>query len=319
MWKSILAPKRLSPTVATMIIVLGTIANGLVPLFAKTLSNTGLPSSAIAFYRHLWVALLLLPALTFTSKKRSATFWAISGGVAAGVGGIAYLEALKSAPVATVGVIYMTSPLFTLLIVMIWLRQVPSWKSIFAGLLIVVAALIALSPASIGIDSLKPLLFSLLTPLTFGYAVVILSDKATRLAPLERSAGYAFGAVLGLLPLILSLNSSVAIPSRLADWLLILGIALVTFLLPILSYTVAAPFIGSARAAIVGSFELPVMFVVGWLAFGEQITLLQSVAGVLVIIAIWMTSSKPSEDLSEEADVESPPPSPKTTVPSKAL
>ena len=304
MWKSFFSPKRLSPTVATMMIVLSTIGYGLVPLFAKTLINAGLASSAIAFYRNLLPALLFLPLLTFAPKKRSGTFWSISSGLLIGFGGIAYVEALKSAPVATVGVIYMTYLLFTLLIAALWLRQIPPLKSIFAGLLIVVAAFIALSPASLGTSSLKPLIFSLLAPLSFAYGIIVLTDKAVQLAPLERVAAVAFGATLGLLPLILSLDSSVVIPSRLADWMLILGIAIVTKIFPTILYNIAGPFAGSARTAVIGSLELPVMFVVGWLAFGEPITLLQSLAGFLVIMAIWMTKAKPSKNLSEEVEVE---------------
>lgn len=111
MWNSeSLSPKQLNSTVATMMIALSTICFGLVPLFAKAMSNAGLASPTIVFYRYLLTALLLSPALTFAAQKRTATFWAISAGLSGGLGWIAYLEALKSAPVATVGVIYFQLP-----------------------------------------------------------------------------------------------------------------------------------------------------------------------------------------------------------------
>ena len=206
---------------------------------------------------------------------------------------------------ATVGVIYMTYPLFTLFIAALWLRQIPSRRAILAGLLIVVAALIALSPASMGSGSIKPLILSFSTPLALAYVIIILTDKTLQLTPLERLAGVSVGATFGLLPLILSLNSSAVIPSRLPDWGLVFGIAIMTRLLPSTLYMIAVPFIGSARSAIVGSLELPIVFIIGWLAFGEQITLLQTVAALLVITAILITSSKPSKkNPSEEVAVE---------------
>ncbi len=61
---------------------------------------------------------------------------------------------------------------------------------------------------------------------------------------------------------------------------------------PQLIYSTFAPMIGSAKAAIVGSVELPTMFIVGWLAFGEQITPLQFLSGALVVTAIAMTPTK---------------------------
>ncbi|MGB0389331.1 MAG: DMT family transporter [Ardenticatenaceae bacterium] len=303
MWKSMLSPKHLSPNVATMMIVLSTIGFGLSPLFAKALLNAGLASPAVVFHRYVLATILFLPALTFAPEKRTATFWAMSGGVAAGLGRIAYLEALKNTPVATMGLIYYTYPLFALLIAALWLRNFPPRRAIFAGVLTVVAASMAFSPTSVGIGGVQPLILSFLTPLTFGYAVIILSDKVTQLTPFERLAGFSFGAVLGLLPLILSLDSSVVIPSRLADWYTILGLAIMVYLIPNLLYIIAAPFAGSARAAIAGSIGLPTMFIGAWLTFGEPIVPLQFVAGLLVVVAIWMTRAKKSEnlDLSEEA------------------
>lgn len=318
MWKSMLSPKQISPTQATMMIVVSVIGFALVPLFGKTLSNAGLASSAIAFYRYALAGLLLLPALRLTSEKRVAIFWAMGVGFAMALGWITYFEALKTVPVATMGVIYMTYPLFTLLIATLWLRQVPSLRSILAGLLIVVAAFIALSPTSVGTDSFQALLLSFFNPLTLGLSLIIIADKLTDLSALEKTCLMAGGGALGLLPLILSLESSVLIPSRSADWMLILGISILTLLLPSFFYVIAIPIAGSTRSAIVGGIELPIVFVIGWLAFGEEITLLQSVAGVLVISAIWMTSVKPSEnlDVSEEVEVEKmmPPTSVKTSV-----
>ncbi len=302
MWKSILSPKELSSTTATIIIALVGVAFGFMPLFVKTLTNAGLASPAIVFYRYLLTTLLLSPTLMVTGEKRRQAFLAIGGGIAAGFGWIAYVDALKSIPVATVGVIFMTYPLFTLLISMLWLRKIPSFKAILGGVLIVVAAFITLSPASIGETSLKSILASFFAPLTFGYVVVVLSDKLPLLTPLQRAAGYASGATLGLLPLMLSLESSAIIPSRLTDWMIIFGLSTVGYLLPQVAYVIAAPFIGSARAAVAESTQLPMMFVVGWLGFGEQITLLECLAALLILIAISITPADPSETFSEEVE-----------------
>ena len=307
MWKSMLSPRQISPTMATLMIVLATMGFGLVPLFGRAMDNAGFAPLAIAFYRYLFATVLLLPVLSrlrWTGEKRSAIFWAVASGLLLAFGWIAYFEALKGVPVATMGVIYMTYPLFTLLIATLWLRQVPSFRSILAGLLIVIAGFIALSPTEVGTDNFQALLLSFLNPLALGLSVVVIAEKLAGLSTLEKTGLTTGAGTVGLLPLLLSLESSALIPGHAADWMLIVGISILTLLLPSFFYVVAVPIAGSARSAIVGSTELPIVFLFGWLAFGEQVTLSQLVAGALVISAIWMTSVEQRENALQEVEIE---------------
>ena len=61
---------------------------------------------------------------------------------------------------------------------------------------------------------------------------------------------------------------------------------------PQLIYTVSSPIIGALRTAVIGSVELPTMFLVSIFAFGETLTFSQLIACVLVIIAIVVTRSR---------------------------
>lgn len=74
--------------------------------------------------------------------------------------------------------------------------------------------------------------------------------------------------------------------------MLIVGIGLATALIPQLLYVSAAPFVGSARAAAAGAIDLPTVFVIGWLAFGESIGVPQLLGGALVITAVLITPSR---------------------------
>jgi drug/metabolite transporter (DMT)-like permease len=76
------------------------------------------------------------------------------------------------------------------------------------------------------------------------------------------------------------------LPARAEGWVLVAGLAAVTALLPQLLYTLACPRVGPARSAAAGSLELPTMFAVGWLAFGEAIGPRELMAAILVIGAI---------------------------------
>lgn len=86
----------------------------------------------------------------------------------------------------------------------------------------------------------------------------------------------------------MSLNQSAVIPPQLADWALILGISVVTALLPNFLFAKAAPVVGPAKTAMAGSMELPTMFVIGWLAYGEPLGAVQITAGILVLLAVFV-------------------------------
>ncbi len=271
---------------ATFLVMLSSIGFGTVPFFAKSLSEAGMASPAIAFYRYALTALALLPFLSLEKTMRTASFWGVIAGAGMGMGWIGYVKALDTMPVSTLTVIYMTYPLFTILIACLGFRNTPEPRSIFSATLILIAAVIALSPTAIETSSFTVLLFAFLAPLGFGFAINILTNVLTQLPPLSRIACVSLGSVLGLTPLIISLEVTSVLPSSATTWWLIAGIALLTALIPQLIYTVNAPLIGATQTAMAGSIELPTMFIVGWLAFGEPITLVQSIAGVIVLIAI---------------------------------
>jgi drug/metabolite transporter (DMT)-like permease len=74
--------------------------------------------------------------------------------------------------------------------------------------------------------------------------------------------------------------------------MLAIGIGLGTALIPQLVYTVCSPRVGTARTAMAGSIELPVMFLIGWLAYGEALHPAQAAACALVLGAIALTPSR---------------------------
>ena len=122
--------------------------------------------------------------------------------------------------------------------------------------------------------------------------------RLSRIAPLARLASISFGSTLGLAPLVLTSEAVDLFPKEQSDWLLIVGIGLVTSLVPQLLYTVCSPVIGASQTAVVGSIELPTMFAVGFLAFGEKITPAQAIACVLVLGAIVMVRSRKTRTVS---------------------
>ncbi|WP_171171421.1 DMT family transporter [Ruegeria sp. HKCCA0370] len=265
---------------------------GFVPYFSRGLIDQGLAPYAVAFYRYILTAILLLPTLFKHRSNRRELVWGMAAGAVMGLGWVGYVTALETVPASTVGVLYMTYPVFTIIIAWAIFADPPTRRSLVAAGLIVLAAGIAGSPASVPIDQIPTLLVSLAAPFGFGFGICVLVHRLSRIAPLARIASVSLGSVVGLTPLIISSEIDEVLPAGGSDWFLIVGIGLMTALVPQLIYTVCSPVIGASRTAVIGSIELPTMFAVGVFAFGETITGAQAVACALVLSAIALAQSR---------------------------
>lgn len=285
-----------SPAAATALIAVTAVCFGLMPLFARELQDLGLASPAIALYRYVFSAAVLLPFLPRSRAKRGQALAMGAAGLVVGVGWIGYLEAVKVAPVAAAGVVYMSYPLFAVLFAWILAGLKPTRRALAAGGLVLAAAALLLDPRALSAEVVAALAWSLPAPASFGLLIVVLSTMVTGLSPLERMACGMTGAMLGLAPLALSVEPGAILPARAEGWVLVAGLAAVTALLPQLLYTLACPRVGPARSAAARSFELPTMFAVGWLAFGEAIGPRELMAAILVIGAIAVSPAiRPSD------------------------
>lgn len=284
---------RLTTGTATGIIVASAVGFGLIPFFARSLTESGMAASAVTFLRWSLSAVILTPFLQLTRQKLTPVLWAMGAGVGLGLGWVAYVEALSSAPVSTVGVIYMTYPLFSVLGAWAIFGQRPQRKSILGAGLVTLAAVLALSPAAVGAGDIATLAVAFAAPISFGFTIVVLTERLGSLNPLERIWTVAVGAVVSTAPLFVSLPVDAMFPSDPNAWWLVLGMAAFTSLLPKLGYSISAPFVGSARTATAGAVELPTMFVVGWLALGEPFGLAEIAAGLVVLTAVLLTPTRP--------------------------
>ncbi|MGD2042339.1 MAG: EamA family transporter [Acidimicrobiia bacterium] len=279
--------------VATGIIAISAVGFGLIPFFARGLTDAGMASSAVTFYRWGLSAALTLPFLRLTRKKLVPLAWGLGAGLGLGLGWMAYVEALAVIPVSTVGVIYMSYPVFALLAGWLVFSRRPGRRSMFGAGMVALAAFVALSPAALGSVDIGALALAFAAPLSFGFAITVLTERLNRLEPLERISAVGLGAVAAVSPMFLSLPKAEMVPTAPGGWWLVLGMAILTSLLPKLGYTLAAPFVGTGRTATAGAIELPTIFLVGWLAFGESLGWAQIAAAALILAAVLLTPSRP--------------------------
>jgi len=294
-------PLQRSSLLPTALVVMCCFCFGTIPYFAKSLTDAGMASYAVAFYRYGLSAIILLPMLLRISPAQlKIALWGLISGATVGLGWVGFVYALRTVPVSTVGVLYMTYPVFTLLIGWVWFRDTPSKRAISGALMVVMAALIASSPAAVEVRHLPAMLLSLSAPITFGLAINILIHRLTPLPVFARVGSFSVGAALSLSPLLILSAPGTVLPQNLEGWWLVAGLALGTALLPQLLYSMFAPQIGAARSSVAGSVELPTMFLIGWVLLGEQIGAAQWLACILVTLAILITPSRTVRNLSTQ-------------------
>jgi drug/metabolite transporter (DMT)-like permease len=281
---------------ATVMVGLSSVAFGLIPFFARSLTEAGIAPPAVSMFRYMLPALVFLPFLKLRGVQALATFWGYCSGFTVGLGWVGYVTALTMMPVPAAGVLYMTYPMFILIVGRTFFGDRPHVLAAFGGVLILAAGYLVAEPglraeASAGFGVLAVLL-ALAAPLSFGFGVNVLTHKLVILPTFSRIAAFSLGSVTGLFPLVATLPLDQVLPSDSGEWLLIIGLSLVTALLPQILYTTFVPRIGAAKAGAMGAIELPTMFAIGWLAMGDAVGLREAVAGALVMAAILLTPAK---------------------------
>jgi drug/metabolite transporter (DMT)-like permease len=274
-----------SARIATAAVVLSSISLGSAPFFVRRLTEAGLAPASMAFYRYAITAVVMARFLALSGPKRRATLWGLTAGAVASLGWIAYARSINQVDLATNGIAYMTYPAFTVLTCRAVFKRQTNARSVVAGALVIVAAAVALGPGAI-VD-VSPILF--IAPATFGFSVAVLTERLHVLDPLERLSAVSIGATITLTPLVVTAPVDTVIPTTASAAVWVVAIGVICALLPMLLYGAAAPIIGGAKTAMAGTSELPTMFVIGALMFGEEIKPEHLIAGALIVLSIALT------------------------------
>jgi drug/metabolite transporter (DMT)-like permease len=274
-----------TPAAATRAIAATSIALAFATFFARRLTDAGVSPVAVAFYRFAISAVVLARLVNLKGDKRRPTIWALFSGLVMGLGWIAYVHAIDVGDVATAGVAYMTYPIFALAAGSLLFRTRVSARAVAGAVLVVVAAAAGLGGANAGGFTT----IVLIAPATFGFSIAVLTERLGALDPFERLGAAALGATIGMTPLLATMTPAEILPASASGWLWIVGIGVGSALIPMTVYAAAAPTLGPARSAVAGAAELPTVFIIGAMFFGESIRLGHAVAAILIVTAVALT------------------------------
>lgn len=276
------------------------ITYGLNPLFAVPLMKNGAATESILFFRYIFAVALL--GLFLILRKQNFKISGKQFGVLLALG----LLYTSSSVFLFEAYEYIASGLATTLvflypvlvaIIMVFLRVVPSWPvwlaiaATFGGVLIMTQ--------SDGSQTINPIgvLLSIVSALVYAIFIVII-NRSKVIAGISNSllTFYALtvGAIVFLGKIFCSDTAITAGITTGADWLNLVGLALLPTIVSTATLAIASRNIGATKASVLGVFEPITAIVVGTVMFGEPLTtnIIVGISIAIVAVTFMITVTK---------------------------
>ena len=276
------------------------ITYGLNPLFAVPLMKNGAATESILFFRYFFAVLLL--GLFLMLRKQS---FKVSG-KQIGVLFVLGLLYTSSSVFLFEAYEYIASGLATTLvflypvlvaIIMVFLKVVPSWPvwlaiaATFGGVLIMTQ--------SDGTQTINPVgvLLSIASALVYALFIVII-NRSNAIAGISNTLLTFYALTVGAIVFVGKIISSdTAITAGIttgADWLNLLGLALLPTIVSTATLAIASRNIGATKASVLGVFEPITAIIVGTLMFGEPLTtnIIVGISIAMVAVTFMITATK---------------------------
>ena len=276
------------------------ITYGLNPLFAMPLMKNGAATESILFFRYAFAVLLL--GLFLLLRKQS---FRVSG-KQIGVLFVLGLLYTSSSIFLFDAYEYIASGLATTLvflypvlvaIIMVFLKVVPSWPvwlaiaATFGGVLIMTQ--------SDGSQTINPIgvLLSIASALVYALFIVII-NRSKAMSGISNSLLTFYALMVGAIVFIGKiLSSDTAITAGIttgADWLNLVGLALLPTIVSTATLAIASRNIGATKASVLGVFEPITAIIVGTLMFGEPLTtnIIVGISIAMVAVTFMITVTK---------------------------
>ena len=203
-----------------------------------------------------------------------------------------YLTAIKYASAGLVALLLYLYPFFVAILSMIFLREVITRVKILALLLALFGTTLTVGPVS---GQLIGALMAITAALIYSIYIIVGTGVMKHVTAVQSSTIIfaSAGAVYGLL----AFANSAHFPASNSGWLAMLGIIVVSTIIPVVTFLAGLERIGPTNAAMLSTIE-PIITVLlaAWL-FGDKLLPIVMVGGGLILVAvILLTRAELSKD-----------------------
>ncbi|MFG1731723.1 DMT family transporter [Paenibacillus sp. 843] len=236
-----------------------------------------------------WLILFVLMLFFGRQKVTGKQFLKLAGvGLFTCLTGVTYYLALQSIPASIAVVLLFQFTWIGVMIEAIVKRQWPDKSTVISVIILFVGTIMAggiMGAGEIQLD-LKGTLLGLTAALMMALFVFFSGRVETQMSPITRSFYTSTG---GLILLTILFTPKVYTEISLFDnglWLFGLILGVFGVVLPVLLFALGAPKISTGLATILGAGELPVAVIASVLVLSEQVTALQWIGVIVILLGI---------------------------------
>lgn len=279
-------------------ILISTLGFAIYPIFGKVVFSGGANLSTVLFLRFLigalafWGLIIWREGLTRLTKRNLLALWLLGGIGYAGQAGL-YLSAVKLIPTSMAALLLYVYPILVTLIAVASKQEKLSFSKV-GGLVFSILGLILVLGLTIKGLNLTGVLFALGAAAVYAVYILVSNRVLNSVSPLLSSAVISSAACVtyGVAGLIQGYTWDLSV----STWLGILGIAVFSTVIAILTFFLGLQKVGPTTASIVSTLE-PVMTVgLAYVFLAENLTPVQIIGAVCVvlgaILAAWPRHEK---------------------------
>lgn len=284
-----LSPPKPTTTYGQLYIWLAVFGFGLNPLFARLAYLDGLSPELLILYRSVIPLLFSFPFLRQSFRYGRLVPIALAVGIGMSVGTWLYFRALAVLPIPTISLVYYSYPLFTILIGRILFKEPLTLKSMIVLGLISTAAYLIIRPEGFSSTQIGALMLSFAAPISFAFLLQSMEHWLSPMPAVSRFSLLSLGQLVVAVPFIFLIEAPF-IPLTSTGWIGLLGVTFLSSCIPQALYAVGIPLTGATRTAIIGSAELVIVLLSGWLILNEPLIWREILGAALILSGILLSS-----------------------------
>lgn len=263
----------------------------------KILAQANIPALVLAFLRYSIATLCLIPFLNFKEcrnlQARQLPFLFVMGLSVVLLFNGFYFTALQFTSPMTISLIGATNPVLTLLVGALVFRHVPTKQQLLSFMLGFAGAVLVITQGRSGYDIFTGsigeflALSSVLSQILYTFTLKRVSGNHS---PVFLGAATGITGLCFLTPLVANNELIVALGHiSFNQWMLLLFVGAVCTALPIVIYSIAIHNLGPAMTNLLVFSSMPIfVFIIGYFALGDKISLWQAAGGLLVLLALFV-------------------------------
>ncbi|MBK8784808.1 MAG: DMT family transporter [Anaerolineales bacterium] len=284
--------------IGILLIAISAASFGTLAIFGRYAYNDGMDIYTVLFLRFgisasFMTVILLLRKEHFPRGRILAQL--VGMGALGYVGqSFLYLTAINYASAGLVALLLYLYPFFVAVLSMIFLREVITRVKVIALVLALFGAALTVGPVS---GQLIGALMAITAALIYSIYIIVGTGVMKHVTPVQSSTVIfaSAGAVYGLL----AFSKGPHFPASNSGWLAMLGIIVVSTIIPVVTFLAGLERVGPTNAAMLSTVEpIVTVLLAAWL-FGDKLLPIVMVGGGLILVAVILLTRA---ELSKETD-----------------